>query len=139
MVATNSLRQAHPNFWLVTMGHVFVLAWFGAGYAFIGQTSPSFRVVASVAPIRTWGWIFLAAAACIAVGNRWSPMLFRTGLAAGAALNVLFALGFLATAIEDYADTGEVRGSGAPGAFAFIAVVFVAGAREPRSNPDAVR
>jgi hypothetical protein len=137
--SAGGLRNTHPNFWLVASGSAAALAWLGFGYLLIDQSSTNFRYVDIVAPVPVFGAAYLTAAALIVVGMRTMPMVFRTGLAFGAGINLFFAVCFFLAIVEDYQETGSVRGSGAPALYGFLAVCLIAQSREPRSNPDATR
>lgn len=134
-----SLRTNHPNFWLVVVGDVIGLAWLGIAFTFIVNTSPTWRTIEDVAPLRTFGLIFLALATALVIGVIRAPMLFRYALGAAVGVLSLFAIGTSAAIVDDLTHKGSTPGAAAPGLFTFFAICLIAQAREPRTNPDAAR
>ena len=134
-----SLRQTHPNFWLVIVGDVIAFAGLGWAFTFVTNTSPAWRYTEQVAPLRVFGVAYLVLCAALVAGLWWSPRLFRAALAGGVGVTSIFCLGLAASVAVDVWQTGAAPGAGGPFVYLFLAICLTAQAREPRTNPDAQR
>ncbi len=132
-----SLRNQHPNFWLVVIGDIVAFAWLGCAFTFVNNTSTTFRVIESVAPIRLFGIVELGLAAALLYGLVRSPTVFRVALNIGAGVVTLFAIGMASAIVDDLIEMGKTPAASAPALHLFFAICLVAQSREPRTNPDA--